>query len=392
MKTLYRQGLKNRYGSLMQVIAGIHYNFSLPPIFWREWSYLNKLKYAESYPSKGYLHIIRNYYRYGWLIPYLFGASPAICSSFLQGSSTPLHFEGNINKTIWLPYATSLRLSQVGYTNRSQIKLCRSLNSLNDYVDTLRLATTTPSKEFSRIGNRDNRGNLLQLNTNILQVENELYAPIRPKRNLYKCEKPSDALARGGIEYIEVRSLDINPFSEVGIELLQLKLIDLFLIWCILADSPKISSDELLLSQNNWDRIVLTGRQPNQKVDIGRKQYSLAIIGEKIVSDLRCIAKVFDDSTNRTSYVAACEQFYPLFEDSSLTYSARILDMIKDNGFTETGINLAKKYSHGLLQSGFDMLSLEEFSRQVSQSWNLQRQQEEADTLDFTSYLSNYHR
>lgn len=37
--------------------------------------------------------LIRNVYRFGWLIPYLFGASPALCGSFLQGAGDGLPFQ-----------------------------------------------------------------------------------------------------------------------------------------------------------------------------------------------------------------------------------------------------------------------------------------------------------
>ncbi len=92
LKTLYREGLKNRYGALMQTISGVHYNFSLPMAFWQAWAEKDAESGKETI-SAGYFRLIRNYYRFGWVIPYLFGASPAICSSFLQGKPTTLPFE-----------------------------------------------------------------------------------------------------------------------------------------------------------------------------------------------------------------------------------------------------------------------------------------------------------
>lgn len=95
-KTLYREGLKNRYGALMQTISGVHYNFSLPMAFWQAKCGDISGADAKEKISAGYFRVIRNYYRFGWVIPYLFGASPAICSSFLQGKPTSLPFENRV--------------------------------------------------------------------------------------------------------------------------------------------------------------------------------------------------------------------------------------------------------------------------------------------------------
>ena len=110
-KTLYREGLKNRYGALMQTISGVHYNFSLPIEFWQAWANITDEETGKEAISDGYLRLIRNYYRFGWIIPFFFGASPAICGSFLKGRKTNLPFENTPKGAKYLPYATSLRLS-----------------------------------------------------------------------------------------------------------------------------------------------------------------------------------------------------------------------------------------------------------------------------------------
>ncbi|MGL5334971.1 MAG: glutamate--cysteine ligase, partial [Enterovibrio sp.] len=219
MKTLYRQGLKNRYGSMMQVISGVHFNFSFSKAFWQQLygENLTQDNYQETV-SAGYFALIRNYYRFGWLIPYLFGASPALCSSFLKRPSA-LPFKEMFDGTRYLPYATSLRLSDLGYTSHAQSGLDLSFNSLEQYVLGVRRALKTPSPFFDAIPVKNEQG-YQQLNTNILQIENELYAPIRPKRVMLPGERPLQALESRGVEYIEVRSLDVNPFSPVGIDLL----------------------------------------------------------------------------------------------------------------------------------------------------------------------------
>ncbi|MEM8267309.1 glutamate--cysteine ligase, partial [Morganella morganii] len=111
----------------------------------------------------------------------LFGASPAICSSFLKGRETNLPFERTEQGMCYLPYATSLRLSDLGYTNKSQSNLGITFNDLHSYVAGLKRAIATPSEEFAKLGVKEG-DRYLQLNSNVLQIENELYAPIRPKR------------------------------------------------------------------------------------------------------------------------------------------------------------------------------------------------------------------
>ena len=218
MKTLYRQGLHHRYGSMMQVIAGVHFNFSMPDSFWNEWLSLQQPECCQcKLISDSYMGLIRNVYRFGWLIPYLFGASPALCSSFLQGRDTGLPFERVGKGTLYLPYATSLRLSDLGYTNKSQASLNISHNNLPDYLTSVRRALDTKDEAFAAMGIKVG-DEYRQLNDHVLQLENELYAPIRPKRTPRSGERAVVALERRGIDYIELRTLDINPFTPFGVE------------------------------------------------------------------------------------------------------------------------------------------------------------------------------
>ncbi|MCE0489634.1 glutamate--cysteine ligase [Pantoea sp. Mb-10] len=390
MKTLYRQGLKNRYSALMQIISGVHYNFSLPLSFWQEWADVKDAESGKETISAGYLRLIRNYYRYGWVIPYLFGASPAISSSFLQGRVSKLPFETDGKDTLWLPYATSLRLSDLGYTNKSQSGLGITFNSLDGYVAALKAAIKTPSEEFAAMGVKDADGHWRQLNTNVLQIENELYAPIRPKRVTRSGEAPSDALLRGGIEYIEVRSLDINPFSPVGVDADQARFLDLFLIWCTLADAPEMSADELLCSRKNWNRVVMEGRKPGLMIGVGcsETEHALDDVGKALFADLRRVAEVLDSHHNDTQYQQVSDQLVASFDDPELTYSARILHAIKENGLTGAGAALAEQYHHMLCEEAYEILTEDDFSRQAKESVQAQEKLEKSDTLDFEAYLA----
>jgi glutamate--cysteine ligase len=178
LKYVYRQGLALRYGRTMQCIAGIHYNFSLPAEFWpllkaAEGSELD----ARDYQSSAYLALIRNFRRYSWLLMYLFGASPALDAGFLRGQAHQL--EQLDPKTLYLPYATSLRMSDLGYQSNAQAGLTPCYDNLTSYTDSLRKAVATPYPPYVEVGTHQN-GEWVQLNTNILQIENEYYSNIRP--------------------------------------------------------------------------------------------------------------------------------------------------------------------------------------------------------------------
>ncbi|EXU74913.1 glutamate--cysteine ligase [Erwinia mallotivora] len=390
MKTLYREGLKNRYGALMQVISGVHYNFSLPMSFWQAWTG-NDAVHIQDAISDGYLRLIRNYYRFGWIIPYLFGASPAICSSFLQGKETALPFERTDNGMLWLPYATSLRLSDLGYTNKSQSGLGITFNNLPDYVRALKAAIKTPSADYAKLGVKDTQGNWLQLNTNVLQIENELYAPVRPKRVTRPGENPSDALLRGGIEYIEVRSLDINPFSPVGIDENQVRFLDLFLIWCTLADAPEMSSEELACTRTNWNRVILEGRKPGLMLGMGcgEAQHPLRDVGKTLFRDLRRVAETLDSQHSNHHYQQMCDRLEASFDDPSLTFSARFLDLLKEKGIVGTGLALSQQYRHQLAEESFEILTDQQFEQEAVRSKLKQREIEESDTLGFEDFLKS---
>ncbi|MBN3264669.1 glutamate--cysteine ligase [Pectobacterium brasiliense] len=390
-KTLYREGLKNRYGALMQTISGVHYNFSLPLSFWQAREGVTDAESGKKAISAGYFRLIRNYYRFGWVIPYLFGASPAICSSFLKGRETALPFERTEKGMLYLPYATSLRLSDLGYTNKSQSNLGITFNDLDTYVAALKRAIKTPSEEYARVGMKKD-GRYLQLNTNVLQIENELYAPIRPKRVTRAGETPSDALLRGGIEYIEVRSLDINPFSPTGVSESQVRFLDLFLIWCALADAPEMSADELLCTRKNWNRVILEGRKPGQTVGMRCEtiQQPIAEVGKSLFADLRRVAEVLDAENGQPHYQQVCDELLVGFDDPETTFSGRLLTLMKQEGNGSVGLNLAEEYRKMLSSEPLQVLTEEKLAAASENSWQRQRQIESEDTMSFDGYLATH--
>ncbi|WP_411359911.1 glutamate--cysteine ligase [Pseudidiomarina sp. YC-516-91] len=395
MKTLYREGLTRRYGGAMQIIAGVHYNFSVPDAMWQALAADQQRQVDAEFVSEQYFGMIRNYKRVCWIIPYLFGASPALCQSFLKHTDTDIELKPLGKGTVYREYGTSLRMSDLGYTNKEQADLQVTYNSLCDYVQRLRRAITTPSQRFSAIGVKteqaDGSIDYQQLNTNILQIENEFYSPIRPKRVAKNGETPTQALERGGVEYIEVRALDVNPFSPVGITAEQIRMLDLVLLYCLLTESPELDWDRQLVTERNFTKVVLDGRNPRLTLDDNGYDRPIADWLEAIFADLQQIAKFLDGDAG-SAYQQTVSEHYPMVLNPELTLSGQLLSILRDENVDNSrlGMRLAKAYRTELSQplryfSEADFVAW----RDASIAEQQQREQQDANT-SFAAYLDAY--
>ena len=294
LKYVYRQGLALRYGKTMQCIAGIHYNFSLPEAIWPVLKQDAKFEGDDrDFQSESYIGLIRNFRRYSWLLMYLFGASPALDASFLRGRSHQLEqFDA---ETLYLPYATSLRMSDLGYQSNAQADLTPCYNDLLTYTDSLRRAVATPYAPYVEIGTHKD-GEWIQLNTNVLQIENEYYSTIRPKRVTYSGERPIQALVARGVQYVEVRCLDINPFLPVGIDLQQSRFIDAFILYCALHDSPQLANNECGNASTNFLTVVKEGRRPGLQLNRNDTTIDLKVWANEMLDTIKPICELLDAS------------------------------------------------------------------------------------------------
>ena len=399
MKTVYRQGLKNRYGSMMQVIAGIHFNFSFSQDFWKIIHSLQKqsnIQPSKDFISEQYFSILRNYKRYCWLIPYLYGTSPAICDSFLQGKTPQLPFKKSPSGALYLQYATSLRMSDLGYTSSEQSSLKICYNNLHDYVDEVQNAIGLKSAEFADIGVKVD-GEYQQLNSNILQIENELYAPIRPKQVIRPGEKPSQALRERGVEYIEVRALDVNPFVDTGISLEQIHFLDIFITYCAFIDNKRFDCDSQQHYENNMNDVVLRGRDPelllsdaNCHGEVSLK--SLATWGNELFDDMAQVATLLDKAYQTTQYSESITRERAKINNASLTPSAEILSIMLEQGqsISKYSLELASKYRDETIARDYQYYSQQYFIDAAEKSHQEQRNIEENDTLNFDDFLADY--
>lgn len=392
MKTLYRQGLKNRYGSMMQAIAGVHFNLSFPTEFWQKLQQIdgNSAPLGD-YISEKYFALIRNFKRELWLISYLFGASPALCNSFLGGRKTNLPFESLGKGTLYLPYATSLRLGDLGYTNSAQSSLRVTYNSLEEYLEGFKQAISMTSDLYHQFGTYKDEP-AKQLNQNILQIENEFYSPIRPKRNAQSGQTPSEALADGGVEYIEVRALDVNPFSEVGISKEQIQFLDVFLLYCAIKPSPDLAWQEQIETQANLDLVVNRGRQPGLELSNKGKAQTLSSWADSMFIELKKVASLFDDAFETTQYSDVVSKFAQAVEKPELTYSgkflAELLESQEDNGYY--ALKLSTDYKQKMLANAYQVFGESVFSTRAVESHEKQKEIEENDDKSFIEFLDDY--
>jgi len=394
LKHVYRHGLWHRYGRMMQCISGIHYNVSMPQTLWPLLFELEHQRQPDDqelqdFISARYFGLIRNFRRYSWLLLYLFGASPALCESFLDGREHKL--QKLKQHTLYLPYATSLRMSDLGYQSSAQSGLTVCYNTLDSYVDTLGKAITVPVAEYDNIGVQDERGQYKQLNTNLLQIENEYYSDIRPKRVSRNGEKPLQALAQHGVEYVEVRSTDLNPFMPLGLDVPQLQFMDVLLSWCLLQPSPDIDDAEYARIKRNQAKAVTEGRKPGLELERGDEQVTLQQWGLEVVDELQQLATLMDQARGHRFHVDAVNQQKLKLADSSLTPSAQVLAAIQEQDveYAELTRELARQHRKTLS---------EPLAKEVQQSWkakaeaSLAQQQalEQADDMAFADYLASY--
>ena len=269
-KTVYRNGLANRYGRRMQTISGIHYNFSLPDSAWLALQQADRFNGGlQDYRDQAYFALIRNFRRHAWLLLYLFGASPAVCKCFVEGRVHRLQPLGE--NTCYLPYATSLRMGPLGYQSDAQSSISVSYNNLQRYAQSLYTALTEPYPPYAAIGIR-NGDEYRQLSTSLLQIENEFYGTIRPKRRIKSGERPLHALNDRGVEYVEVRCMDLDPFSPIGIDADTARFLDVFLLHCLLTHSPDDNDDEIVANARNQHSVAERGRDPGLRLGARRCQ------------------------------------------------------------------------------------------------------------------------
>jgi len=391
MKTIYRHGLGMRYGRIMQAISGVHFNYSFSAGLWDALESINRSSQPrQDFVSEQYFGVLRNYRRFGWLVPYLFGTSPAVSKSFFAGREITLPMLDD--DTVHEPYGTSLRMSDIGYRNKNQATVSVSVNSLDEYVRDLSKAISTPYPPYAQIGVKVG-GEYQQLNANILQIENEYYSYIRPKRVARSGERPTKALRRAGVEYVEVRALDVSAFDPVGVNQNKLRFLEAFLALCLLCDSAPIGRSEQEALDENHLRVARRGREPGLTLNRDGREFPMSEWARELLDSMQGLCEMLDHGEQACPYAAALDQQRAKIEDAERTPSARLLTEMRQSG--ESFFHLARRMSKLHKDYFLDLYPpnerrLAEFAAAAQESHDEQRRIEAADRMDFDAYLARY--
>ncbi|MEG2539735.1 MAG: bifunctional glutamate--cysteine ligase GshA/glutathione synthetase GshB [Clostridium sp.] len=306
----YREKLFEKYGGKKQLISGIHYNFSYnEKLIETLYSNLPQGKTYREYRDDIYLKVARNYLRYSWVLVYLLGGSAVIHESFNPSCVKRLKeiYEESFSNEV----AVSYRNSECGYGNK--IELFPNYNSVEEYIHSI--------EKFIEQGHIDEH--------------RELYSQIRLKPR--DAKNFTESLLSDGINYLEIRSIDINPFDKIGISLEDLKFVNLFTIFLLDEDESKY---------DNWQKDA----EYNQKIiaNHGRVNVILKIHGGEIRKD-QWIREILDKLKRlnhdlQLGYDKVITNLNNKIENSSLTYSSRITELCKEKGYLKANIDLAKNY------------------------------------------------
>jgi len=393
MKHVYRHGLWHRYGRTMQSIAGIHFNYSVPETLWSAlYQQENSQLSLEQFTAESYFGLIRNFQRLGWLILYLFGASPAICKSFFKSRPALMsQFEEFDQGTLYHPYATSLRMSDIGYKSKNQANLKIDYNSLSGYVNSLSKAIATPYPEYEEIGVVVN-GEYRQLNSNILQIENEFYSTIRPKQIINSGEKPTLALKKRGVRYIEMRSLDLDLFNPIGIDEAKARFIEALLLTCLLKDSPEISDRDNQVNNANQLAVANFGRKPGLELDQCNQKIALQDWAAEILESMQPVCAILDKDNAGKPYSSALAEQQLLVQNPDLTASARILEGMTQTRqpFSRFALNKSAGHARFFSHTKLDETHTQAFNDMAEKSLAKQKEIESKVQIPFDDFLKQY--
>ncbi|HVC36946.1 MAG TPA: glutamate--cysteine ligase, partial [Gammaproteobacteria bacterium] len=390
MKHVYRRGLGWRYGRSMQTISGVHFNYSFPEALWPVLRELQQdRRPLREFVDECYFGMLRNFQRVSWLVPYFFGASPAVCKSFFHGVYPD--FREFDTHTLYEPYATSLRMSDIGYKNKNQARVGVRYNSLADYVATLTHAISTPEPEYQRIGVKVD-GEYRQLNANILQIENEFYSFVRPKQPINSGERATLALKKRGVMYAEVRALDVNAYDPVGADAPTLRFIEALLAWCLLTDSPPVSDSEQQAINRNQADAARRGRDPALKMVRDGREILLRDWAADITGQMDGICAILDGDDPLKPYSISLQARRQDLADTGRLPSARVLADMHAHGesFFRFAKRLSETHRDYFLRRRLPLATQQHFQQLAQESLEKQKQMEAADTLSFDEYLQQY--
>ena len=393
-KTLYRHGLGVRYGRRMQTISGVHYNVSFPDeLFEALQQHENdealKTLSLQDYRSHRYFGLIRNFIRLTPLVMFLIGASPSVCKCFMTGRQH--HLLPLVSGTLHLPYATALRMGRFGYQNSAQKELGIHYNHLTGYLEGLQKAVHTPYNAFSRLGLNDEQGEPIQINDHVLQIENEYYSLVRPKQVPQSGETPSDALANRGVGYVELRAVDVDPYSPIGITEDTAGFLEVLALYCLLQDSPALDAAEVDVIEQNQAEVVNRGRAPNAMIREHDQQIEIESWANHYLAQMQPLAEALNQGTASHLYTDALLRMQKRIDEVDETLSAQVIvDTLKHNGTWGFGSVMAQQHADSYEKHQLSAETTAYFAGLAQSSLEQQQQLEQEQSSSFEEYLAAY--
>eukprot|EP00457_Paulinella_chromatophora_P005239 gb/GEZN01005253.1/.p1 GENE.gb/GEZN01005253.1/~~gb/GEZN01005253.1/.p1 ORF type:complete len:582 (+),score=43.48 gb/GEZN01005253.1/:46-1791(+) len=396
LKAVYRKGLSLRYGRHMQIISGIHFNYSPPEEFWPTLQLKDDPRPLSQYKNDRYFGLIRNFQRKSWMIPYLFGSSPCIDRTFAKTGTS--YMSSLDPESVHRPLATCLRMSDIGYRNENQSSLFVSYENVSEYVSTIRRALRLEWAQYKQLGLFDSHGERQQLNSKILQIENEFYSYMRAKQIPEKGEWPSAALKRAGVRYVELRALDVQPNEAIGVGETHLRFLEAFCLFCLLSNSPpltRVDASEVVVNQRN---VASYGRDPNLELCRMGEALLLKDWAYAILCGMEPLCKALDqgpkEEGQQVSYTEALEKQFIKIECPSKTPSAKILDKMMTSNLSHQawGFQLAQQHSKTLTEHPLTPEEVTSFYELAKKSVEAEQElhSDPAQTAPFEEFLAKY--
>jgi glutamate--cysteine ligase len=283
-------------------------------------------------------------------------------------------------------------MSPLGYQSEAQASLAVSYNSLESYARSLYGALTTPYPQYAAIGIRDGE-DYRQLATTLLQIENEFYGTIRPKRPIRSGERPLHALGERGVEYVEARCIDLDPFCPIGITAATMRFLDVFLLHCLLSDSAADTPAEIVANSRNLRRVAERGRDPDIRLARRGEELATAEWGGELLRECEPIAAALDDAYRGSAYRDALSAAGVALANPATTPSARILREIEQNhGNSNVRFALAQsvRFRGDLQALPWAAEAAARYARMAEESLAAQREMEASDALPFELFRQRY--
>lgn len=310
--TAYREYLSSKYGKYKQMVSGIHYNFGLPSAFFE--LVKEDGETTEEVRNRVYMKLARQFIRYQWLLIYLYGASPIAPQEYFGK-------EDALDRPV-----KSLRTSRYGYVNDSSIQV--SFNSIDAYIQTLRHYVDTKQ----------------------LIAEKEFYSSVR-----FRGAKSVVEFLEKGIQYMEFRLFDLNPFALEGIALEDVRFVHLFLMLM------------LWLDEVDYIQSVKIGQDYTQAISLIHPLDSAPYQseGEWLLQQLLEMADTLSLSRSDKELI---QQKIEQLQDPKKTIGGRLWQLFeKENDMVKIGMSLAKQHKDYVMERPYGLRAFEdmELSTQV---------------------------